>query len=202
MQALDDFFLPRPSMNSAPVVTSQCAVTKKAPVWGMTPPHGHHGHATMAGEHGRTGSAPSSMNHSTYVPKLMQSTASVGDGGEDTSRHATAVVGRRMSKEAVQALVCGAQCLREGLMSYFIDHDGGELHFWVAIWVLQWGGVSKCTVPPKSYFGYLCDPMEIVFIMRHYLVFGLCICLCCLFPLAITRLRRLRESPGARRSGL
>jgi hypothetical protein len=106
MQALDDFFLPRPSMNSAPVVTSQCAVTKKAPVWGMTPPHG------------RTGSVPSSMNHSTSVPKLMQSTMSMGDGGEDTSRHATAVVGRRMSKEAVQALVCGAQCLREGLMSY------------------------------------------------------------------------------------
>jgi hypothetical protein len=118
MQALDGFFLPRLSMNSAPVVTSQCAVTKKAPVWGMTPPHGHHGHATVAGEHGRTGSAPSSMNHSTSVPKLMQSTTSVGDGGEDTSRHATAVAGRWMSEEAVQALVCGAQCLREGLMSY------------------------------------------------------------------------------------
>jgi hypothetical protein len=49
------------------------------------------------------------------VPVPMQSIASVGDNGEDASRRATA--GRRMSKEAAQAPVCGAQCLREGLMS-------------------------------------------------------------------------------------
>jgi hypothetical protein len=49
------------------------------------------------------------------VPVPMQSIASVGDNGEDASRRAT--TRRRMSKEAAQAPVRGAQCLREGLMS-------------------------------------------------------------------------------------
>jgi hypothetical protein len=36
----------------------------------------------------------------------------------------------------------------------------------------------------------------------HYLVYCLFVCLCCLFLIATVRRRRLRESPGARRSRL
>jgi hypothetical protein len=96
----------------------------------------HHGHATVAGERGRMGLTPSSTKHSTSVPVPMQSTASMGDGGKDALRRAAAVAGRRTSKEAAQAPVRGAQCLREGLMSSIYRLRWSRARFLVAIWVL------------------------------------------------------------------